>query len=1591
MKRFALAWSAAATLASLANAWTIHPGLLQAKTGAWNTWEQTAAGAENFAASAIPLECAPGPVMCDTRQSLVNPWTGTTIAWFNGSPTMWSYKGQIYLTAGTTYAFGKYLADGARVQIDGTNVIENGTASDFATGVFVPAETGWHSFDVRAYSVGGSKGPVGGDWGEAMGLAWNTNGITGDGNPATAGWTTIRDSGDASVLRHVDESASPAHIVKAKPTASGYDIRLSLAGRATGTATVGLRAAGGDIAVGGTLGTDWTTASVQFDEFYEEKTVSVPWTAGTEPHVAVYVDGQDAIGGTAGFTGCTPVRPVGDYVAERTISVTPLEGAGGITNFNVVVDGGRAGHSNSLFMAYGAMPGGETPSSWADYTNVATLGAGRQEVDVPVPEGWGETAFNVRFFVADGIVLPYRMEVEYLHSNGNSTFADIGYTMTPTSKVVLRFRYAQQSGGLFFGNGAGTDTRGYYFRFFAIPSNVILDINNEGEGRLWCGPVDPATAYLFEIGNAYVYNANVNMYWGQEGKMPFETLQKPATLMTTYDYGSIYFINIRHNDVDGDVYQAIPVVGWNGQTALYDKISGTIHHSFLEDGFEDFVPGPVVARGCHPDAVNVASALVHLESVWIEEKPVVSKNAQGAFEVHARLETGVGSVKAVYNGTAEQELSASASGPEEFTEPVRPLPTNTTYSCTVVATDASGRQASRTAEDCFYMGGLTVAKTADASETYLSVPGTFVVSRADTNGNLAVNYTLSGTAAAGTNYLALSGSAVIPRGATSVAIDVMPLMDAGTEEDTTLVLTLAEGLYFGVGASAAMTIANLAPEEGYKTWIAEADASGNADMAAPANWSGGTLPGEDDIVLLDPRFSSASFTWDTAVVPSVKGWEQREGFTGRVEFVTTYLEAVPAGRHEFVIDGDVLLESGTWTHRANPGAGGVDTYRLAVRINGDLAVGENAAIAADGLGPVTREGRAACAHGGDAQSDGAAYGDPKNPYWNGIGSVDPFGYSPSHGGGAIALAVTGAVEVAGRISADGVPGEHIGASGGSIAIAAKSLDLAETGAISANGVVGDHNSGSGGRIALALAETAFDARGHLSRITAYGGAGSAFTGAAGTIAVRNPGEANGTLFVRNDPNRPFNRWAYAYHASIRELTTLPTNATWTFDAVAIGDFATLRVGPGSTLVLPNGFASVSGLGGRYATYGLMLDGGAIAAAKTDGVHAFGEGAFFFPRSDFAFDGDVTVADGGTIGALAIRHTWTKDEEDEDVPDESFACRFTVNGNLTVAGGGRIDVSLGGVGGEAYNVGYFADAPGGHGGQNAAYGGNRTHDSVFHPCLGSGNSGGNQDLPQIGAGAAVFSVSGLLTVDGAVSADGVGSPYFGASCGQGGGSLDITAGSLAGTGTISANGGEGFPADDNLRWNLWKGYARGGGGRVAVRLTGTGATFAGFGAERITATGRYSNHHAAGEYDRTPLASSAGTVYLQAAGVPEGRGLVVVRNTGAAEEEDWAHSVTCLPSGTRGDAAEDFRLSSLEIAAAARVKLYADLRMKQLVLDTASSLDLNGRRLKVEGARIDGIRLSPGTYTAADLDCLADSGDGATGSLVVACGVVFIIR
>ena len=947
------------------------------------------------------------------------------------------------------------------------------------------------------------------------------------------------------------------------------------------------------------------------------------------------------------------------------------------------------------------------------------------------------------------------------------------------------------------------------------------------------------------------------------------------------------------------------------------------------------------------------------------ETPTAVRNADGTYTVTVVLSENSGDVGVFYDAgeTAVTNILATAANPGTFTDTPANLTLDTTYKFAAYGKNANGTKVIAKG-GVFYNGEISIEKISDANENGL-VTGVFRISRADTAHDLAVAYTVSGTAAAGQTYAALSGTATIPAGSTSVDVEVVPLLDAATTEDKTVALTLATGLY-GINAqagSAEMTVVNLVVPSGYNVWVAPADGLASVD----SNWSAGHAPISTEQVLFDGRFSTANCEWDAAATPTVASWTQTEGYTGKVSFDTTYSGVFPV----FTVTGDATLNAGSWSHplsftttssASNDDIKSGETYRLNVAVGGTLTIGSGGSINVVGKGVKQTAGSSPIArHGGSVSSSGACYGNPKYPV--DVGSAAWSGTDQdakkAAGGGAVHIVAGTAVVVDGAILADGESKAYACGAGGSILVEAPSVTGSGTIRAGYTYATGNANSvltGAGGRVAL-ITTTAIDLATLSVSAAAYATGGNMGSGGAGTVYLKDSTMMHGVLVVDNPKETSKKDGG--------PRTGVTTEGDWTFDEVRLGGWCQLVIPDGATLHLPNGLASVTALSDAaaasssiYVTAG-TLD---IGASATQTMRGKWELAVY---TNLVFDCSLSLEQGAMLG----RHNRSATiANGADVATyDTFVCAISVAGDLTVDSTSSLSVRQSGFGQHANNYfpGYGTGSHGGCYGTSSLTDGSKAYGSILNPLLPARFQSNSYYQP--GGGVLKLTVGGTLTLNGEINSDG----YSGGNKGVrgAGGSINVTAGALAGSGAIHADG-----------------YSVESGGRVAVRLTGAGATFGDF-------SGRISARR---DTTSSSTLTAPGTVYLQTAAQGEGCGTILVDGTPRSGTAAFlGDPYTPIPAnGAHADDPADLKKCSLEVSNYASIGIAETLKLASLETDSSSIIDLNGKTLTVNAAKVNGVRLAPGTYGAgSDVaigertlgDYLVDTAEDAGGALVVSGG------
>ncbi len=1050
------------------------------------------------------------------------------------------------------------------------------------------------------------------------------------------------------------------------------------------------------------------------------------------------------------------------------------------------------------------------------------------------------------------------------------------------------------------------------------PARVDIGANIGGQYKTVLENVAADTTYIFLIGIDYdtgkakVYAASIADYaypinWTMEN-IDLADAVKNAPMKVMF--------------LDGD-YQT------NSGRALFDEIAaGTT----LEDV-------AVIAPATAPQLGDVS-----LSRTGSATYSVMAEEATNAADLYWIADNGTST-------PVTNLIQSAVSAGSTATGTISGIAANKTYTISVLAKNANGEDVKEAG--VIYTGELTLGTTTDANE-YGLVPGTVAVSRTSADSfPLTVNYTISGSVGTeGTTWEA-PVAVTIPANSATGSLVVTPRVDSTVTQDITVTVALAAGNYeIPSSNSATLQIINVAAPSGYNTWMAPAD--GLASVGS--NWSEGHAPTASENVLIDGYFSTANCEWDADASATVGSWTQNASYTSTVTFDTVY-----AGKGDFTVftvTGNAEVNGGVWTHplsltstakKENDAVQSDETYRLNVAVGGTFTLGAGGMINVTGKGERQTAGSSPMPrHGGALDYTSFCYGNPKYPV--DIGSAGWSGTDQdakkAAGGGAVHLTVTGAVVVNGRILADGESKPYACGAGGSILIEAPSVS--GTGMIRAGYTYAKSNSsgirtGAGGRVAL-LTTDAVDLSSLWVSAAAYETGGTAGSGGTGTVYLKDSTMTHGVLIVDNPKEQTLR--------NIQPRTGVTSEGDWTFDEVRIGAWSQLLILADKTLHLPNGLASVTALSNATTSAtsifltGGTIDMGATADQTMDGTWQLSV------VTNLVFPGNLTLTGGAMLGKY--NHALNLGNHLDVWSNATYLCSISVAGNLTVDSASSLSASLNGFmqNSAYYFPGYGTSSHGGCYVDTATLtGGAMAYGSILNPLLPARAQSNSYYQP--GGGALKLTVGGTLALAGKIVSDG----YSGGNAGVrgAGGSINITAGSLTGTGSIHANG---LTAES--------------GGRVAVRLTNSDATFDDF-TGTITASRD-------GEAKTAP-----GTVYLQTAANGEGGGTIIVDGSlRSGTASTIATPYTPIPAnGAHADAPDDLRKCALEVSNYARVGIAETLKLASVEMDASSTIDLCGKKLAVTNAKLGGATVTPGTYTPADAvvaDFISDTVGG--GSFVV---------
>jgi hypothetical protein len=301
---------------------------------------------------------------------------------------------------------------------------------------------------------------------------------------------------------------------------------------------------------------------------------------------------------------------------------------------------------------------------------------------------------------------------------------------------------------------------------------------------------------------------------------------------------------------------------------------------------------------------------------------------------------------------------------------------------------------------------------------------------------------------------------------------------------------------------------------------------GSGEWSDPNHWDL-RVPGAGDDAIIGTADVTVTHSSGTDAVKSITSAAMISISGGSLQVAEVLRTTAPLEVNSATLTGTrveapalTLLNGGTLTH---PTSTATQMYKLELQVADTLSVDGTSKIDVSGRGYVAGQTTGNTTAGAVTRGGGGSYGG-----WGGAVGPDPAsrtnavygsyadpndwgtGGFVSSGGGLVRI-VAATLQLQGQLLANGASSRGGSGSGGGIYVAVTTL--AGDGLIrAAGGEDSASGNGGGGRIAVYAQQiSGFD----VQKITAPGGAAWMYHGGAGTIYLRNPGDAQGTLIIDN--------------------------------------------------------------------------------------------------------------------------------------------------------------------------------------------------------------------------------------------------------------------------------------------------------------------------------------------------------------------------------------------------------------------------------------------------------------------------------------------
>jgi len=274
------------------------------------------------------------------------------------------------------------------------------------------------------------------------------------------------------------------------------------------------------------------------------------------------------------------------YLLAASVLLTAASALAGVRTVSAAIDsadrlvvtlGEATGTTNTLFMAYGAESGGDTPSGWEKIVRVGVVAADETSLVVAPPAGWESTVRAVRFFAVDG-ALDGDLPVEYIAGEDANVSFPLNYVPTSDTRTQIKFMYTHHNGSTFFGTQYGTAEDNDY-RFFQGADNATAYFD-VGSARINSSNVltEPTAVRHFELGNHYIKDLDTNSdIVRAESAVDLTSYATALQLFAGGDYGRVYSLKIYEGETL--VLDLEPYVKADGTPAFRDSLTGSFYEA----------------------------------------------------------------------------------------------------------------------------------------------------------------------------------------------------------------------------------------------------------------------------------------------------------------------------------------------------------------------------------------------------------------------------------------------------------------------------------------------------------------------------------------------------------------------------------------------------------------------------------------------------------------------------------------------------------------------------------------------------------------------------------------------------------------------------------------------------------------------------------------------------------------------------------------------------------------------------------------------------------------------------------------------------